>query len=248
MGRLIWGVALLIAVLAVPAPALAWDIPAARQYAHDYWDPPNDNFPYLSGNNCAGYVSQCLHAHAAKDVMTVDPILGYAPPASKCDSAGVDWYFAGGTGNENGWYCFWVNDDNPDNWAYTYSYSFANKLHYYMRDNPHFQPYRSLIGTYDYKKKFPPRDVSAMGAGAVISYDEKFYERNDGVFYAKHVAFVVHDNSHVNHDANNPLKGDLVNEHTATRWHVLWQKEGVHTRAYCINWKVAAWKLDTALD
>ena len=86
-----------------------------------------------------------------------------------------------------------------------------------------------------------------MGVGAVISYDEYYYERNDGIFYANHVAFVVHNNAHVKHDPDR-AQGDLVNEHDGTRSHVLWQKEGVHSRTYCYDWKVVAWTLDTALD
>lgn len=249
MGRIVTVILLgVLLCILLPASAWGWSTSAAQDYAHDYWSPYNSNFPNLS-EDCAGFVSQCLHAHAAKDTVSVDPITGYAPSASAKDSVGVDWYYEGGTGYFNGWYSFWVNDNNPDNWAYTYNYSAADRLHYYMRDNGHFAPYRDLIGTYDFQGSAPPRDVSAMGVGAVISYDETYYSRGDGVFYPSHVAFVVHNNAHVHHDASSPYQGDLVTEHNTDRSHVLWQKgdmyNGTSHRQY---WKLAAWELGTGLD
>ena len=241
----------IVLLLLLPGTTWAWDVTAAQNYAHDYYSPYNSNFPNLTGEggDCAGYVSQCLHAHSAKDIVSVDPISGYAPPAASKASDGIHWFFAGGTGYENGWYCFWVNDGNPSNWAYTLSYSRAYNLHYYMRDNAHFSPYRNLFGTYDFQGAGPPRDVSGMGPGAVISYDETYYSRGDGLFVPNHVAFVVHNNAHVHHDSSSPYQGDLINSHTTNRSHSIWQLADIYNgTSHRQYWKLAAWELGTGLD
>ncbi|GEM_PF-4753666 len=55
--------------------------------------------------------------------------------------------------------------------------------------------------------------------------------------------------AHVHHDASSPYQGDLVNEHSTNRSHVLWQKGDIYNNTtHRQYWKLAAWTLGTGLD
>lgn len=81
-------------------------MPRRTTASHGGGSSRSTNFPSYS-SDCANFVSQCLHAHNHRDVVDHDPILGYLSTADKAElnSTGVDMYFAGGTGESNGWYC-----------------------------------------------------------------------------------------------------------------------------------------------
>jgi len=242
--------------------ALAWDRDAAQDYALD-WEGSsrNPNFKDFtgSGGDCANYVSQCLHAHDHKDLGHRDG-LDFVPNTGQMDSAGVDGYFQS---MGYGWYMFWV--PSPWSvWQYTDSWKDANTLHYYLRDNGHFDSYRSLIGTYDFDSNtgapVPPLNQSELTHSDIVSYD--FHkDDNGGDFNVEHIAFVVRNNAHSRYHHpdlinNDNYQGDLISSHTGNRSQIDWNYKDVflwpgspeYDSGHRAHWKLAAWRLSSSLD
>ena len=255
--------AIIITVLclgSLAGAAVAGDRDAAREYALD-WDGSarNPNYTSFSGADCANFVSQCFHAHDHKDLGWRDG-LDFVPFTGELDSVGVDGYYQS---YGYGWYMFYVVSPWSV-WTYTGNWAGANALHYYFRDSAHFDPYRSLIGTYDFDgdtgPPSPPRNESTMTYSDVVSYD--FHkDDNGGEFNAEHVVFVVRNNAHTRYCYpelfyDDAYQGDLISSHTTNRAEVLWTFKDVYLWPDSLEydptaraeWKLAAWRLASSCD
>lgn len=132
-----------------------------------------------------------------------------------------------------------------------------------MRDNAHFDPYRSLLGTYDFDSSTstpsPPLDQSDMAHSDIVSY--MWNQNSQEEFYADHVAFVVRNNAHSRFSYpdlmnNDNYQGDLISSHTGDRDQIDWTYKDVfmwagspeYDQNHRANWKLAAWRLSSSLD
>jgi hypothetical protein len=154
-----------------------------------------------------------------------------------------------------GWYMCWY----ADNWWYgvgpnNYAWTVARDFHSMFRDNSHFKDYRVLNGAYDWHFgdstwPTPPRYNPDIYHSSVVSYDETWWP-DRGTFNASHVAFVVHHNALQSQwpGCSDMDPGNLVNEHTASRWHVFWTKADVYRYDpdHRDPWVIAAWRIADA--
>lgn len=139
-------------------------------------------------------------------------------------------------------------------WFYNFAYYFgsgywinADLFHNYFKESYRTHNYRYLLGTYDFhpdsSRPRPPRILSTMVRGDIISYDWDLFGGSDWTM--NHVAIVTGKNAHSTLDWD--WQGDLTCQHSDDYYRVAWQGGDRYSSTDMRNWGFAAWGLLTSL-
>jgi hypothetical protein len=242
-------------------PAQAWDRDGAADYAHDFWDEAPTWYPsYIDdGNDCANFVSQCLHNHRGKDF--------YDESSPAYSPNGIDWAWTPvsvewGSSEEARtaqWLCV-INSNG--NWVHNWNaggdalpaWTLADGLRVYFRDHPFYDDYRVWLGRWDFHDgggPAPSKNESGIIKGTVvlIDYDWRNSDNDEG-FIANHAMFCCHNDT----TAVGPSgwswggTGDVVCAHTTARYHMAWTAAGYYNQEQRADWQYGAFKLTEDLN
>lgn len=247
------GVVLVLLVIGA-SPAAAWDKVEAKNYAHDFYDTRPSWYCTTYSSDCANFVSQCLHVHRARDNGA-----GYNYSAD-----GIDWTTQEvlTNGRYYSWHVYYYNGQWIDGGIGTWSWPNSEAIRIAFRDLNCYDDYRTWAGRWDFHPRSqqqptdypePEKNISDITRGTVIFYD---YDWADSVplnpegFFADHVAFCCCNNT----TAIGPPgwswggTGDVVCQHSSSRYHGPWTAAGFNTAAQRADWQYGAMNLSSSLN